>query len=156
MNHGSLPFPDRSLAWQAMAEATRAAIANASGNLALPHCPACGHLFYPPQSYCPRCLHGSIGHQADSGTAVVISTTRLHTTLDPVFAQRLPLHVAAVRTDSGVTLFALCGAMLPAGTRVTVCLAGDDDGPAGLLHARSIRAGHDENDKNESDNGDDA
>ncbi len=137
MSHGNLVPQCRSLAWQSMAEATPA------GCLALPSCPACEHRFYPPQRYCPQCLHGRIEYRPDSGAAVVLSMTRLHSTLDPDFQGRLPVHVAAVRTDSGVTLFALADEMLQPGTRVTVCLDRDNDKTAGVLRVRSPQANQD-------------
>ncbi|MDK3025969.1 zinc ribbon domain-containing protein [Cupriavidus taiwanensis] len=117
-------------AWQALAAATP------PNGLALPHCAACGHRFYPPQRYCPRCLHGEIEHLPDSGAGVVLSVAVLHHTLEPRMARRLPLHVAAVRLDAGVDLFALADAMLPAGTRVTVWLDRDEHHPDGVLRAR--------------------
>lgn len=119
-------------AWQALAAATP------SNGLALPHCAACGHRFYPPQRYCPRCLHGDIEHLPDGGAGVVLSVAVLHYTLEPRFADRLPVHVAAVRLDAGVTLFALADTMLAAGTRVTVWLDRDHAHPDGVLRARCL------------------
>lgn len=131
MSHDSHVPGRRSLAWQSMAGATP------HGGLALPYCPACGHRFYPPQRYCPQCLHGHVEYRPDSGAAVVLSMTRLHHTLDPAVQRQLPVHVASVRTDSGVTLFALAEHMLPRGARVTVCM--DNDNTAGVLRVRSLQ-----------------
>ena len=131
----SAPNPareSRSPAWQSLAAATP------RNGLALPHCAACGHHFYPPQRYCPQCLHGDIGYLPDSGAGVVLSVAVLHHTLEPRFAARLPVHVAAVRLDAGVALFALADAMLAAGTRVTVWLERDDAQPDGVLRARCL------------------
>ncbi|BDB26294.1 hypothetical protein Tamer19_04100 [Cupriavidus sp. TA19] len=140
MSHDS-QFPAcRSAAWQGMAEATP------DGGLALPQCPACAHLFYPPQRYCPRCLHDRISFRADSGAGVVLSVALLHSTLVPAFVGRLPVHVAAVRLDAGVTLFALADAMLPAGTRVAAWLDQHEDNAAGVLRVRRLLTDHENHD----------
>ncbi|MEM5404354.1 MULTISPECIES: Zn-ribbon domain-containing OB-fold protein [Paraburkholderia] len=132
MSHDASFAQCRSLAWHRMAESTPL------GGLALPCCAQCGHQFYPPQRYCPRCLHGHIDYVADSGAAVVLSVTRLHHTLEPAFVSLLPLHVAAVRTDSDVTLFALADDMLAPGTRVRVSLSRDGSAPADVLRVRAL------------------
>lgn len=140
MNHDS-HFPAcRSPAWQGMAESTP------PGGLALPQCPACGHLFYPPQRYCPQCLHDRIGFRPDSGAGVVLSVAALHNTLEPAFRGRLPVHVAAVRLDAGVTLFAFADAMLPAGTRVAAWLDQDEGNAAGVLRVRCLPMDHEQKD----------
>ncbi|MCP3723936.1 hypothetical protein M3I53_12480 [Paraburkholderia sp. CNPSo 3272] len=132
MSHDASFAQCRSLAWHSMVESTP------SGGLALPCCAQCGHQFYPPQRYCPRCLHGHIDYVADSGAAVVLSVTRLHHTLKPAIVSSLPLHVAAVRTDSGVTLFALADDMLAPGTRARVSLSRNGWAPAGVLRVRAL------------------
>ena len=122
----------RSLAWEAMAGSVM------RHGFALPHCPACGHLFYPPLRHCPRCLGGRIEFRPDSGRAVVLSTTCLHTTMGDFFRDKLPLYVANVLTDSGVTLFALATRDLPAGTRVEISMHPDGQGGGTVLHARTV------------------
>lgn len=136
MSHGNRDAQCRSLAWQSMAAASP------WGGLALPCCPACGHSFFPPQRYCPQCLHGRIEHRPDSGAAVVLSMTTLHSTLDAALQGRLPLHVAAVRMDSGATLFALADQLLRPGMRVTVGLERDHHDTAGVLRVRNPQPNH--------------
>lgn len=96
---------------------------------ALAACRACGHRFYPPQSFCPACLGPEVEARADPGHATVLSTTRLHRTLDPALADRLPLHVACVRTEAGPSLFAMADALLAPGTPVRLRVRSE------LIHA---------------------
>lgn len=97
---------------------------------AVPHCPACDRVHYPPQSWCPYCLSPGIEFRRDSGRALVLSTVTLHRSLDVEWQSRLPSHVACVVTDSGLKVFALAELDLPADTPVTLELR------SGLLHVR--------------------
>lgn len=85
---------------------------------AVPQCAACGHCSYPPQSSCPECLAPETNYIPDGGNGSILSTTRVHRSVDGV--RGLPLCVACVRTASGVSLFALAAADLPAGSPVKV------------------------------------
>ncbi|MGJ7498095.1 Zn-ribbon domain-containing OB-fold protein [Variovorax sp. RT4R15] len=96
---------------------------------ALPRCRACGHRFYPPQSFCPRCLASEIEYVPDSGDAVVLSTTRLHRTFDAAWTGALPVHIASVNAAGQLALFVIVDRMLPAGTQVRIQLR------HGLFHA---------------------
>lgn len=89
---------------------------------ALPECTACGHCFYPPQSWCPQCLAPDIHNLVDGGYARVLSTICIHRTLDAAWAAWVPVYVACISTDSNVSLFALADSDLPSGTPVTVHL----------------------------------
>lgn len=77
--------------------------------------PCCDHLFYPPQDWCPRCLHGETRYAPDSGRATVVSMTALAISFDAAWKRGLATHVACVRTLSGVSLFALADEALAAG-----------------------------------------
>ena len=120
----------RSSAWQHMAQHTP------EDGLALPACPSCGHLFYPPQSYCPHCLHAPVVFQADSGLATVLSVCALHVSFDEALKAQLPMQTVQVRTDSGVCLFALADTALATGARVTVHLLADLYGGAAVFLVR--------------------
>jgi uncharacterized OB-fold protein len=102
---------------------------------ATPCCGSCGCRFYPPQAWCPRCLAPDVHYTADSGLGVVVSTAVVHRSLDSSWEGRLPLPVVTARTDSGVSVFALSGSELSAGTRVRVQL--EDD----MFHAIPLAAG---------------
>lgn len=94
-------------------------------------CRACAHRFYPPQSFCPACLASEVEPVVDSGEATVLSTTRLHRSLEPTPPGGLPLHVACVATAAGPTLFAVADRLLPVGARVRIRLRD------GLFHAET-------------------
>lgn len=89
---------------------------------AISHCRECAHRFYPPQSYCPVCLSPDIDAVADDGAATVLSTTRIHRSLDPSLADRLPLHVACVSVGAELSLFALADRLLAPGSQVRLQL----------------------------------
>lgn len=97
--------------------------ASGPGGFAVPHCPACGHRFYPAQSWCPRCLASDVEYATDSGVATVISMAELRISFDANWNSRLPIHVACVRTASGVSLFAMADGPLCAGTQVRIQVA---------------------------------
>ena len=48
------------------------------GVLALPHCRACGHVWYPPSPGCPRCLGSDVEFRAVSGRARLWSWIVMH------------------------------------------------------------------------------
>ncbi len=87
---------------------------------ALPQCRSCAHRFYPPQSWCPQCLAPDVDYPSDPGRGTVLSMTCIHRSLDPTWTDRLPALVACVRTDSGVSLFAMAERALPTGSPVVV------------------------------------
>ncbi len=105
--------------------AAMAGLREAAGSqgFALPKCTACGHRFYPPQSWCPRCLAPSIQFPKESGHATVLSTIRVHRSLDASWATRTPVYVSCVNTDLGVSVFALADVVLPKGTPVALGLS---------------------------------
>lgn len=105
--------------------------AQATG-FALSRCCDCAHRFYPPQSYCPVCLSTEVDAVADDGSATVLSTTRIHRSLDPALADRLPLHVACVSVATGLSLFAMAEGMLAPGSRVRL------QWRDGLIHAMQV------------------
>lgn len=116
----------RSEAMKALQQAARAS------GFAISRCRDCAHHFYPPQSYCPVCLSPEVDAVADDGTATVLSTSRIHRSLDPALADRLPLHVACVSVATGLSLFAMAEEMLAPGSRVRL------QWRDGLLHAVSV------------------
>jgi len=92
-------------------------VAQAEG-FALFACRDCGCSFYPPQSFCPACLSPHVDAQPDSGEATVLSTTRIHRSLDPALAPTMPLYVCSVKSAAGPSLFALADRPWPAATAV--------------------------------------
>lgn len=87
---------------------------------ALPCCSSCNHYFFPPQSFCPRCLALEVNFSPASAEGRILSSTRVDRTLDPDLASRLPIHVACVQLVFGPSLFALMDREIPAGTAVKI------------------------------------
>lgn len=106
--------------WRQSASMLNLLAAARPGGFAVAYCPACGHRFYPAQSWCPQCLASGVEYAADTGAATVVSMTELRISFDPAWKSRLPVFVACVRTASGVSLFALADRSLAAGTPVRI------------------------------------
>lgn len=114
-------------------EAMQRLISNARDHgFAVPVCGSCGHNFYPPQTWCPRCLSADIGSAVDDGRAVVISCCRVFRSLVQTLENVPPVYIATVKAESGISLFAMTDMELPSGTPVTITLRGD------LFHVQSI------------------
>lgn len=106
-------------------------LASQATGFAVFKCRTCAHRFYPPQSFCPVCLVPEVGPEPDSGEAMVLSTTRIHRSLNPALSGSLPLYVACVKTATGQSLFVMADRLLPAGARIRIRLRD------GLFHAES-------------------
>lgn len=74
------------------------------GELRLQHCPACGHVQFPPRSHCTRCRHGSLTWRAVSGRGTVASFTWVHLPLTEAWAEDVPYALALIRLDEGPLL----------------------------------------------------
>ena len=69
-------------------------------------CAACGRAQYPDREVCGQCLGGELGPQVVDGAGELLSWTRLHASLEPVFRDRLPWLVASVRLRAGPVVLA--------------------------------------------------
>ncbi len=72
------------------------------GILALPACRACGHVWFPPSSGCPRCLSQNIEFRETSGLARLWSWVVIHRQYFKDFAP--PYLVAFVELEAGPML----------------------------------------------------
>jgi uncharacterized OB-fold protein len=70
-----------------------------NGELRLPRCRACSHVFYPPEVFCPRCLSTELDWLALSGKGTVWSFIVMYQRYFPAFADEIPYNVAFVRLD---------------------------------------------------------
>lgn len=86
--------------------------------IALPRCRACGAWAYPPRDSCRECLSDALEPARHPGGAVVLAAAVVRRTLDPAWAERLPLPVVTVLLDDGPQLIAL-GSAAP-GARVAL------------------------------------
>lgn len=109
--------------------------------LALPHCPACGAFHYPRREACPFCFavpEAPMGEAEASPHGAILTTTRLHVTLDPAFAAHLPLAIGSVAMDAGPVVIAYLAEALQRGDAVTLSLEEGPDGtPAFFARPRA-------------------
>lgn len=70
----------------------------------LPSCHGCGHVWYPPAPWCPRCHSRDTGWTAMSGRGRVNSWTVVHVTGLRGFRGDVPYNVAEVTLDEGPRL----------------------------------------------------
>lgn len=101
----------------------------------LPCCGACGAFHYPAREVCPACFtvpEGAMAWREASPAGIVAATTRLHVSLDPAFAGRLPVALATVTLDAGPTVIAFAAGGLRRGDRVRLAARLDERGRAVL------------------------
>ncbi len=81
--------------------------------LQLPRCARCEAFHYPPEKYCPHCLHDDLVWTAIAGTGTVYSFTIVHQKYHPAF--ETPYNVAVVELPEGPRLL----------TNIVGCAHGD-------------------------------
>ena len=67
----------------------------------LQRCSACGTINYPARSLCRNCLADALEETEDPGTGLLLAATLLHRSLEPAYAEALPLRIGTVLLDSG-------------------------------------------------------
>lgn len=72
--------------------------------LKVPHCPACGKLFFPPRALCPFCLHEPIEWVKVCGKGKVYSYTIVHRASSPGFQREVPYVFAIVELQEGLRI----------------------------------------------------
>ncbi len=77
----------------------------AHGELRLPHCLDCDHLWFPPSRYCPRCLSEKIDWRAVSGKGRVTGWCVMHRRYFETLDLALPYTVILVQLDAGPCLY---------------------------------------------------
>jgi uncharacterized OB-fold protein len=75
--------------------------AGLEGTLRLQRCGACGHIRFPLDEICPRCLSPEYEWAAMSGRATVQTFVRFHRAYDPSWEDRVPYVVALIELDEG-------------------------------------------------------
>ncbi|RMF11639.1 MAG: hypothetical protein D6757_10780 [Alphaproteobacteria bacterium] len=83
---------------------------SANGGIVLPRCGDCGAWIYPVQNFCRRCLGENL-HEERIAEALgtLVSWTRLQTSLEPWFRDRMPWDIGLVRLDAGPNVIAHLG-----------------------------------------------
>lgn len=76
-----------------------------NGKLVMQRCRECGHIRYPIQTTCPRCLSDSTDWTELSGGGVIFSKVVFHQLYDKAFAHDVPYNVVLVQLDEGPRMF---------------------------------------------------
>lgn len=79
--------------------------AAAHGELRLPACRACAHMWFPPSRHCPRCLSAEIEWRVVSGRGRVEGVCEMHRDYFRSPALPAPYTVILVRLDAGPLLY---------------------------------------------------
>ncbi len=75
------------------------------GQLRMQQCDACGHIRFPINEVCPRCLAREHHWQALSGRGTVFAYVVFHQVYDPAFAADVPYNVALVQLAEGPRMY---------------------------------------------------
>jgi uncharacterized OB-fold protein len=75
------------------------------GELRLQRCDACGHLRYPIQERCPRCLSAAATWTRLSGRGEVLARVTYHQAFHPAWADATPYDVVLVQLEEGPRMF---------------------------------------------------
>lgn len=75
------------------------------GRLSLQRCGGCGHLRYPINAFCPRCLGDVFNWHDVSGRGSVFSYVVFHQAYHPGFKAAVPYNVALVQLDEGPRMY---------------------------------------------------
>ena len=111
-------------------------------------CGDCGHVQYPPQEFCSRCLGSHLHWQATAAGGTLLSETRLTHSNDLYFKERLPWRIGTVKLDAGPTVIALLTEELKGlGARARLSLRLDRAGQALLVALPEGEETMDSNDK---------
>lgn len=93
----------------------------AAGELRMQECSSCGHIRYPIQSLCPRCLSGDATWRTLSGHGEVFAVAVYHRAFHPAYASDVPYNVALVRLAEGPRMYSnVIGDDVRVGDRLTV------------------------------------
>lgn len=75
--------------------------AGLEGTLRLQRCSACGHVRFPLDPICPRCLSSEYEWAKMSGRGTVQTFVRFHRAYDPSWEERVPYVVALIELEEG-------------------------------------------------------
>ncbi|MBI2170407.1 MAG: Zn-ribbon domain-containing OB-fold protein [Chloroflexi bacterium] len=111
------------------------------GQLLLPRCLACGHVFYPPKAHCPRCGSSALEWTRCSGRGRIYSYVINHRPLGATPGEAWDV-MAVVELDEGPRILATVVGLDPDPAQVRVDMMVEvafpgADGPATTLSFRS-------------------
>jgi uncharacterized OB-fold protein len=102
LDDGNRPF------WQAAAR----------GELRMQCCLDCGHIRYPINHICPRCLSGRSEWRRLSGHGEVFSTIVFHQVYHAAFAQEVPYNVSVIQLEEGPRMISNVVGVAPQSVKV--------------------------------------
>lgn len=79
--------------------------AAARGELCLQRCLACGHIRFPIQALCPRCLGDEFDWATLSGRAEILAKVVYHRAFHPGYAQDVPYNLVLVQLAEGPRMY---------------------------------------------------
>lgn len=71
------------------------------GQLVMPRCKKCNHLFWFPRDFCPRCLYRDVEWAPVSGRGRVFTFTIVYQPAHPAFQEEAPYPYAVIQLDEG-------------------------------------------------------
>jgi hypothetical protein len=77
----------------------------AAGELRMQQCTSCGHIRFPIQPLCPRCLGTEFTWRALSGRGEVFARVVYHRAFHPAYAQDVPYNVVLVQLAEGPRMY---------------------------------------------------
>jgi uncharacterized OB-fold protein len=83
-------------------------------------CSHCHTTHYPKRDICPSCWRDTLQWKKVSGQGHVTSTTLLHNSTKPEWADKLPLHLGMIKLDIGPSILAFLQGPMDIGTPVTL------------------------------------
>jgi uncharacterized OB-fold protein len=76
-----------------------------AGKLRMQQCGDCGHIRFPINSVCPKCLSGKFEWKDLSGRGTVFSYVVFHQVYNKAFAGDVPYNVAMVQLEEGPRMY---------------------------------------------------
>jgi len=76
-----------------------------AGELRMQQCADCGHVRYPINAVCPRCLSARFDWKRLSGRGTVFSYIVFHQVYNPAWKDDVPYNVAMIQLEEGPRMF---------------------------------------------------
>jgi uncharacterized OB-fold protein len=76
-----------------------------AGRLVMQQCTQCGHIRYPIQALCPKCLSDQCSWAELSGRGTVFAVVVYHQAFNKAWAGDIPYNVVIVQLDEGPRMF---------------------------------------------------
>lgn len=94
-----------------------------ASSLLLPHCKSCGKIHFYPRHACPHCWGEDYDWKPASGSATVLTHTRVLANPPSHFESLLPFEIAIVQLEEGVTMLTniIDGSPIQVGDPLRLC-----------------------------------